>query len=276
MTDTTNQFFNRPLVGGAEDVWGDRLNENWAKLDALLQGTSYTDADGNTVERIQPDLETGWAVNGTAITATAVELNQLSGLTATTAELNILDGVTATTAELNYVDGVTSNIQTQLNAKQASDATLTALAGLATGANKVPYSTGTDTFGQLDFLDQDNMASNSATAIPSQQSVKAYVDGFPSILAWVNFNGTGTVAIRASYNVTSITDDGTGDYTITFTNALPNANYVVTGTATESGVRTGRTISAETRSTTSVQVKTSNAAVGGAVDCDFVEIAIIG
>lgn len=60
--------------------------------------------------------------------------------------------------------------------KQGLDATLTALAGLATGANKIPYSTGTDTFGQLDFKDEDNMASDSATALPSQQSVKAYVD----------------------------------------------------------------------------------------------------
>lgn len=59
---------------------------------------------------------------------------------------------------------------------QAADATLTALAGLATGANKIPYSTGADTFSQLDFKDEDNMASNSATAVPSQQSVKAYVD----------------------------------------------------------------------------------------------------
>jgi hypothetical protein len=38
--------------------------------------------------------------------------------------------------------------------------------------------------------------------------------------AWVNFNGTGTVAIRASFNVSSITDNGTGDYTVNFTNAL--------------------------------------------------------
>lgn len=43
--------------------------------------------------------------------------------------------------------------------------------------------------------------------------------------AWVNFNGTGTVAIRASFNVSSITDNGTGDYTVNFTNALTDANY---------------------------------------------------
>ena len=46
-----------------------------------------------------------------------------------------------------------------------------------------------------------------------------------SAKAWVNFNGTGTVAIRASYNVSSITDNGTGDYTVNFTTAMPNANY---------------------------------------------------
>jgi hypothetical protein len=46
--------------------------------------------------------------------------------------------------------------------------------------------------------------------------------------AWVNFNGTGTVAIRASSNVSSITDNGTGDYTLNFTTAMPDANYVPT------------------------------------------------
>jgi hypothetical protein len=43
--------------------------------------------------------------------------------------------------------------------------------------------------------------------------------------AWVNFNGTGTVAIRDSFNVSSITDGGTGIYTVNFTTAMPNANY---------------------------------------------------
>jgi hypothetical protein len=43
--------------------------------------------------------------------------------------------------------------------------------------------------------------------------------------AWVNFNGTGTVAIRASGNVSSITDNGTGDYTVNFTTAMPDANF---------------------------------------------------
>ena len=43
--------------------------------------------------------------------------------------------------------------------------------------------------------------------------------------AWVNFNGTGTVAIRRAFNVGSITDNGAGDYTVNFTTAMPDANY---------------------------------------------------
>jgi hypothetical protein len=46
-----------------------------------------------------------------------------------------------------------------------------------------------------------------------------------SCRAWVNFNGTGTVAIRGSGNVTSITDNGTGNYTVNFTTAMTDANY---------------------------------------------------
>jgi len=45
----------------------------------------------------------------------------------------------------------------------------------------------------------------------------------------VNFNGTGTVSIRDSGNVSSITDNGTGDYTVNFSNAMPDGNYSITG-----------------------------------------------
>ena len=51
--------------------------------------------------------------------------------------------------------------------------------------------------------------------------------------AWVNFNGTGTVAIRASGNVSSITDNGTGSYIVNFTNAMPDVNYAVASSYTD-------------------------------------------
>ena len=56
--------------------------------------------------------------------------------------------------------------------------------------------------------------------------------------AWVNFNGTGTVAIRSSGNVTSITDNGSADYTVNFTNAMPDVNYSPSITITKASANT--------------------------------------
>jgi len=69
-----------------------------------------------------------------------------------------------------------------------------------------------------------NATTVSADTLKNVAGVEVY-----TCRAWVNFNGTGTVAIRASGNVSSITDNGTGDYTVNFTNAMPDANYSVTG-----------------------------------------------
>lgn len=71
-----------------------------------------------------------------------------------------------------------------------------------------------------------------------------------SAKAWVNFNGTGTVAIRASFNVSSITDNATGDYTVNFSTAFADANYAVSvgGASVNSGAAFGIGISAPTTS----------------------------
>jgi hypothetical protein len=53
--------------------------------------------------------------------------------------------------------------------------------------------------------------------------------------AWVNYKGTATRAINASYNVSSVTVNGTGDYTFNFTNAFADANYSVVTTSTAAG-----------------------------------------
>ena len=81
--------------------------------------------------------------------------------------------------------------------------------------------------------------------------------------AWVNFNGTGTVAIRASGNVSSITDNGTGDYTVNFTTAMPDANYsynVTTSNASSAAsLAAGITLNVATSSATRVNPTTSAA-----------------
>jgi len=74
--------------------------------------------------------------------------------------------------------------------------------------------------------------------------------------AWVNFNGTGTVAIRASGNVSSITDNGTGDYTVNFTTAMVDANYSVTVSAT--GGQSGYSFLAADPTASGARVKTVN------------------
>jgi hypothetical protein len=98
--------------------------------------------------------------------------------------------------------------------------------------------------------------------------------------AWVNFNGTGTVAIRASGNVSSITDNGTGDYTVNFTTAMPDANYSVVGTtAIGSGGSATNITSVGPRSGIASPLLTTSARVitgvnGGASDSEFVSIGI--
>ncbi len=96
-------------------------------IQTQLDAKQASDADLTALSSCQ----TGGAAALAALTSTEIEI--LDGATVTTSELNLLDGVTATTTELNYVDGVTSAIQTQLDAKQASDADLTALSSCQTG-----------------------------------------------------------------------------------------------------------------------------------------------
>jgi hypothetical protein len=94
--------------------------------------------------------------------------------------------------------------------------------------------------------------------------------------AWVNFNGTGAVAIRGSGNVSSITDNGTGSYTVNFTTAMVDGNYCtnVTGTHDAGSYVTFGTISNDTPPTTSA-VTTDFLSGGGTVtDASFAQVSI--
>ncbi len=103
--------------------------------------------------------------------------------------------------------------------------------------------------------------------------------------AWVNFNGTGTVAIRASGNVSSITDTGTGNYTVNFTTALVDANYNISGscfgaaTSTYYAIFCGRASGgANTQTVSAVQITTcyvsSTAGDGLLIDHSNINVAI--
>jgi hypothetical protein len=95
--------------------------------------------------------------------------------------------------------------------------------------------------------------------------------------AWVNFNGTGTVAIRASFNVSYITDNGTGDYTVNFTNAMPDINYSFAGNSSQDvGTGTGGAFvvnqGATTPTTSAFNLRVHRSAVAYA-DAAYVSIA---
>ena len=273
MADTTTTTYSlvKPEVGASEDTWGAKINTTLDTLDDLLDGTT----------EIAPNL-VGAKIGGVAITSTAAELNILDGVTASTAEINKLDGVTATTAELNkmdgvtataselnktdgltatttelnYTDGVTSAIQTQLNTKAA-------LASPAlTGTPTAPTQT----------------AGNNSTRLATTAMVQAALATLVTspIAAWVNFDGTGGITINGSKNVSSVTDNGTGDYTINFATSLANTNYGVTA----SGSRSGISLPAQagyaggTKTVSAVRILCDNGA-GGLVDSDDMTVVVM-
>jgi len=86
--------------------------------------------------------------------------------------------------------------------------------------------------------------------------------------AWVNFDGTGTVAIRGSGGVSSITDNGTGDYTVNFSTALVDANYAITATASVD------IVVFPTPTTSLARLVTTTSTTGAATDSAFVYVAI--
>ena len=124
------------------------------------------------------------------------------------------------------------------------------------------------------------LTSGGASAAPSWQDSGG---GAGTLKAWVNFNGTGTVAIRGSGNVSSITDNGTGDYTVNFTTALADANYSIAGSQGITGagglagifvvnrIGTSGNESAPTASACRVNTNTQS---GNTTDVAYVNVAI--
>jgi len=110
------------------------------------------------------------------------------------------------------------------------------------------------------IVDADMLAANAVTTakISDSQITEAKLASDPQqgvAKMWINFNGTGTVAVRDSFNVASITDNGTGDYTISLTNAMPNNNYCVVAS---SGSTAGITLYNSSPQTGSVRIDSVN------------------
>ena len=160
--------------------------------------------------------------------------------------LNLVSGTTTIVAMTSAGIAVTGTLT-------ASGAvTLTTVLPVASGGTGVATSTGTGA---------TVLGTSPTMATPTFNSAQlATVVGTAPLYmcrAWVNFNGTGTVAIRGSGNVSSITDNGTGNYTINFTTAMPDANYAATGMCNDNGNTTSITYrSSGLFSTTQFQLST--------------------
>jgi hypothetical protein len=196
-----------------------------------------------------------------------------------------LNGTTALTESggvvtLNNVDSATN--RTNLGLGTAATSASTDFVG---ASRTITAGTGLSGGGDLSANRTINVSfsaneSNVKTAINASGSAPIY-----ACRAWVNFNGTGTVAIRDSGNVSSITDHGGagGDYTVNFATAMPDANYSTVGTTgyagngTSSGFlganRNGSTGNEEAPTTTAVRVNSVNAS-GNSLDTKHINVSI--
>lgn len=113
------------------------------------------------------------------------------------------------------------------------------------------------------------MSTLKVNAIQNTSGVEQYL-----AKAWVNFNGTGTVAIRASGNVSSISDLGTGYYQINMTTAMPDTNYVCLCATDNRDIIYTHTQTARPVTTSVADVRTAQSNSPSGEDYLFVQVAI--
>jgi hypothetical protein len=210
------------------DIGGININEgcppsgiNNAIRELMAQVRDFqlgADGDGLTVSTLNATTATIGALTATSATVTSLAATNfavsgiVSGLTVTT--LRVLGETTGTTATFGNVTA------TQLNVSGSVTGTTATFGPVITDTISEKTSDAGVTIDGL--LIKDGVAASATKLSTSSGSAPSY-----SARAWVNFNGTGTVAIRSSGNVTSITDNGVGNYTVNFTTPMDDANYSV-------------------------------------------------
>jgi hypothetical protein len=219
----------------------------------LTGALTYGTATGNRTVSTSATITTGTIPNLTAGTTTSTVATITTGtiptLTAgtTTGTAGIFTSGTVTT--LNSTTGTITNLSTTLagdftiSQGTATLATSGATAGTYGSVTAIPFLT-IDTKGRITSATTGTFSSTPADgsitfAKLSTSATEADNVAKRTAKAWVNFDGTGTVAIRTSFNVSSITDNGTGDYTINFTATLADGDYAVFGTGKGSGASDG-------------------------------------
>ena len=186
-----------------------------------------------------------------------------------------LNGTTALTESsgavtLNNVNSATNRTNLGLGTAATSAST-----DFASSSSSIIAGTGLSGGGDLSTNRTINVSfsaneSNVKTAINASGSAPIY-----ACRAWVNFNGTGTVAIRDSGNVSSITDNGgLGNYTVNFATAMPDANYAAFASAWKTGYSSQMNAQPQTYATGSVSILAGNTINGTHADFSNMSAAI--
>ena len=177
-------------------------SQEWRDL--YIDGTAYLDAIN---------------FNGTAISATAAEINILDGVTATASELNIMDGVTATTAELNIMDGVTSTAAELniLDGVTSSTAELNILDGVTSTTAELNLLDGvTATTAELNILDGVTSTAAELNILDGVTSTAAELntlDGVTAVVGELNYLDLGSTAVGTAIASKAVVLDSNKDYT---------------------------------------------------------------
>jgi hypothetical protein len=266
------------------------------RVTGMADGIASTDA-ASLAQVTSAVAITGGTINGTSIGATTASTGRFTTLDAT--GNTILGGTLAVTGNgsfsstgaLKIPAGTTAEQPTPVTGQIRYNTTNSNFEGYYASAwGSLGSASGSNTQVQYNnsgaLAGSSNLTFDGTTLTASALSVTnnlSFNSGYGSSAvaygcrAWVNFNGTGTPAIRASGNVTSITDNGTGDYTVNFTTAMPDANYVIVATGNIATNNSGRAISApgsSTNTTTAVGLRCFRTDTLAAEDFANVNVAI--
>lgn len=198
----------------------------WDSDDNLL-----TVGDGSS-RKTMVDTSTAQTLTNKTISGASNTISNISLTTGVTGVLPIANGgtnaTTAPNARTSLGLGTVAVEDTVPVSKGGTGATsLTANSVLVGNGTSAVQEVAPGTVGNLLTSDGTNWTSAVPATPPAPAALSTASGSAPSYSAraWVNFNGTGTVAIRSSGNVSSITDNGTGNYTVNFTTAMPDADY---------------------------------------------------